>query len=359
MVQGGDPTGSGRGGESIYGAPFQDEIHQRIRFNHRGQVAMANSGPGTNASQFFLTLAPCAWLDKKHTIFGKVTGNTIFNVLKVGDTEVDSNDFPRGDPPKLLSIEVLANPFGDMVARSRKGKGRAAGSGAGEDEEEVEELRFDMGGKRKKGKKKKKKKDLNLLSFGIEAGEEEAAVAAKGTDSQLFLHLRDGIFLLSPTEPRSSSIRCSGDALQSRCERRSKAGQGGTSNTASLQPHHLLHLLSCALSCARLHTRRRHMRARSGRESTVATASGGARARARPKREAAARTWAAAGASPTAASKRGGASARGQLPQRSRRRRMLWPRQRHAGSAVMVQAAVGVQAGAQAPLATTMASRAT
>lgn len=204
MVQGGDPTGSGRGGESIYGAPFQDEIHQRIRFNHRGQVAMANSGPGTNASQFFLTLAPCAWLDKKHTIFGKVTGNTIFNVLKAGDTEVDSNDFPRGDPPKLLSIEVLANPFGDMVARSRKGKGRAAGSGAG-DEEEVEELRFDMGGKRKKGKKKKKKKDLNLLSFGIEAGEEEAAVAAKGTDSQLFLHLRGGILSHQQSHPRPPS----------------------------------------------------------------------------------------------------------------------------------------------------------
>lgn len=73
MVQGGDPTGTGKGGESIYGKPFRDEIHTRIKFNHRGQVAMANENePGTNHSQFFFTLDSAAHLDKKHTIFGKV-----------------------------------------------------------------------------------------------------------------------------------------------------------------------------------------------------------------------------------------------------------------------------------------------
>lgn len=73
MVQGGDPTGTGKGGESIYGKPFRDEIHTRIKFNHRGQVAMANENqPGTNHSQFFYTLDNAPHLDKKHTIFGKV-----------------------------------------------------------------------------------------------------------------------------------------------------------------------------------------------------------------------------------------------------------------------------------------------
>ena len=71
MIQGGDPTGTGEGGESVWGKPFKDEFHQRIRFNHRGQVAMANPGKiDDNGSQFFITLGECDWLDKKHTIFG-------------------------------------------------------------------------------------------------------------------------------------------------------------------------------------------------------------------------------------------------------------------------------------------------
>jgi peptidyl-prolyl cis-trans isomerase SDCCAG10 len=61
------------GGQSIYGAPFADEFHSRLRFNHRGLVACANAGtPHSNGSQFFITLDRCDWLDKKNTIFGKV-----------------------------------------------------------------------------------------------------------------------------------------------------------------------------------------------------------------------------------------------------------------------------------------------
>lgn len=73
MVQGGDPTGTGTGGESIYGAPFPDEFHSRLRFNHRGLLAMANENRmNSNHSQFFFTLDSCEFLAKKHTIFGKV-----------------------------------------------------------------------------------------------------------------------------------------------------------------------------------------------------------------------------------------------------------------------------------------------
>lgn len=65
-------VGTGEGGESIYGKPFIDEFHSRLRFSHRGLVAMANNRPNSNGSQFFLTLDKTEWLQKKHTIFGKV-----------------------------------------------------------------------------------------------------------------------------------------------------------------------------------------------------------------------------------------------------------------------------------------------
>lgn len=62
------------GGESIFGEPFKDEFHSRLRFTRRGIVAMANAGANDNGSQFFITLGACDWLNNKHTIFGKVCG---------------------------------------------------------------------------------------------------------------------------------------------------------------------------------------------------------------------------------------------------------------------------------------------
>jgi len=72
MIQGGDPTATGRGGKSIYGGPFKDEIDSRNRFDRPGLLAMANAGPNTNRSQFFITVRPTPHLNRKHTIFGEV-----------------------------------------------------------------------------------------------------------------------------------------------------------------------------------------------------------------------------------------------------------------------------------------------
>ena len=71
-VPGGDPTGTGRGGASIYGRQFNDELENELKHTGAGILSMANSGPNSNGSQFFITLAPTQWLDSKHTIFGEL-----------------------------------------------------------------------------------------------------------------------------------------------------------------------------------------------------------------------------------------------------------------------------------------------
>ncbi len=72
LTQGGDPLGTGLGGESIYGKTFKDELDSRLLHSGRGILSMANSGPNTNGSQFFLTYKSCAHLNYKHSVFGRV-----------------------------------------------------------------------------------------------------------------------------------------------------------------------------------------------------------------------------------------------------------------------------------------------
>ena len=93
MVQGGDPTGTGRGGESLWGASFEDEVSPSAQFDRKGLLAMANSGPGTNGSQFFITVAPTQWLNNKHTIFGEVVSGYDV-VTKIETTQTGAGDRP-------------------------------------------------------------------------------------------------------------------------------------------------------------------------------------------------------------------------------------------------------------------------
>lgn len=93
MIQGGDPTGTGMGGESIWGKPFSDEFKDDVVFDRPGILAMANSGPQTNGSQFFITTVPTPWLSKHHTIFGEVVSG--YDVVqKIESTAVNSQDKP-------------------------------------------------------------------------------------------------------------------------------------------------------------------------------------------------------------------------------------------------------------------------
>ena len=93
MIQGGDPTGTGRGGESIYGGKFEDEIVSSLKHEGKGTLSMANAGPGTNGSQFFITLAPTPHLNGKHTVFGKVVDGMDV-VDKLGSVRTGAGDRP-------------------------------------------------------------------------------------------------------------------------------------------------------------------------------------------------------------------------------------------------------------------------
>lgn len=95
MIQGGDPTGTGRGGP---GYMFADEIHPELRFDRAYLLAMANAGPGTNGSQFFITVAATPWLNGNHTIFGEVTDEASQKVVDaIATTSTGAMDRPVED----------------------------------------------------------------------------------------------------------------------------------------------------------------------------------------------------------------------------------------------------------------------
>jgi peptidylprolyl isomerase len=104
MIQGGDPLGTGTGGESIWGKSFADEFNPSVKFDKKGVLAMANRGPNTNGSQFFITTAPTPWLNNKHTIFGEVTkGYDV--VQKIETTKTGAQDRPL-EQQKIIKITV-------------------------------------------------------------------------------------------------------------------------------------------------------------------------------------------------------------------------------------------------------------
>ncbi|CEJ95173.1 Putative Cyclophilin type peptidyl-prolyl cis-trans isomerase/CLD [[Torrubiella] hemipterigena] len=181
ILQGGDPTGTGNGGESIYdggafsgdldpwpmdlrtgqnagptGINFADEFHSRLKFNRRGLLAMANeSKPNTNGSQFFFTLDKTEELTGRNTLFGRVAGDTIYNLAKIGESEVAEGTERPLYAVKIERIEILVNPFEDMKKRTRTATHTTTKPAE------------------KEKKKKRKAGGKQLLSFGDDEGEEQ------------------------------------------------------------------------------------------------------------------------------------------------------------------------------------------
>ncbi|KAL7553983.1 hypothetical protein ACHAWF_017352 [Thalassiosira exigua] len=104
MIQTGDPLGDGTGGESIWGGEFEDEIRRELRHDRPFTVSMANAGPNTNGSQFFITTVPTPWLDNKHTVFGRVVGGMEV-VMAIEGVKTDELDRPLSEV-KILSVDV-------------------------------------------------------------------------------------------------------------------------------------------------------------------------------------------------------------------------------------------------------------
>jgi peptidylprolyl isomerase domain and WD repeat-containing protein 1 len=101
MIQTGDPTGTGTGGVSIWGGEFEDEFHPTLKHDRPYTLSMANAGPNTNGSQFFITVVPTSWLDNKHTVFGRV-----FRGMDVAQRISETKTDPQNDKP-LEDIKIM------------------------------------------------------------------------------------------------------------------------------------------------------------------------------------------------------------------------------------------------------------
>ncbi|KAL8168337.1 hypothetical protein V2J09_009836 [Rumex salicifolius] len=111
MIQGGDPTGTGKGGESIWGKPFKDELNSKLLHSGRGVVSMANSGPHTNGSQFFILYKSATHLNYKHTVFGMIVGG-LTTLAAMEKVPVDDDDRPL-EEIKINSVNVFVNPYNE------------------------------------------------------------------------------------------------------------------------------------------------------------------------------------------------------------------------------------------------------
>ncbi|XWS41770.1 hypothetical protein CRYUN_Cryun17cG0111700 [Craigia yunnanensis] len=135
MIQGGDPTGTGRGGESIWGKPFKVELNSKLLHSGRGVVSMANSGTHTNGSQFFILYKSANHLNFKHTVFGGVVGG-LATLSAMEKVPVDDDDRPL-EEIKIISVTVFVNPYMEPDEEEVEEKGKGEKAAEDEDNDKV------------------------------------------------------------------------------------------------------------------------------------------------------------------------------------------------------------------------------
>jgi peptidyl-prolyl cis-trans isomerase-like protein 2 len=124
MIQGGDPTGTGRGGQSIWGKPFEDEFEGPETHKTKGVLSMANKGKGTNTSQFFITYRAAPHLDRKHTVFARVVGGLDTTLKSMEIAEVGEKDKPVDDI-EIRDVSVFVDPFEEWEKERKDKEGKA------------------------------------------------------------------------------------------------------------------------------------------------------------------------------------------------------------------------------------------
>ena len=173
MAQCGDPTGTGRGGSSIWDKNFEDEFEGPLKHDGRGVVSMANKGKNTNSSQFFVLYRQAPHLDRKHTIFGKVVEG--LDVLKaLEETPVDDKDRPE-EEISVIEAKVLVDPFEEFEKERQQKEGKEQAQEERRIEGKAEEERTTWTGKRIR-------QDGNVDSGGGGVGKYLKQVAASRDD---------------------------------------------------------------------------------------------------------------------------------------------------------------------------------
>lgn len=119
MIQGGDPDGTGRGGKSAWGDPFEDEIVSSLKHDSRGVLSMANRGPKTNTSQFFILYKSASHLDGKHTVFGKLTSESLATLKQIEAVRTGSDDKPL-EPIRIIKAGIIFNPLDEHALGEEK-----------------------------------------------------------------------------------------------------------------------------------------------------------------------------------------------------------------------------------------------
>lgn len=135
MIQGGDPTGTGKGGQSIWGKAFKDELNSKLLHSGRGVVSMANSGPHTNGSQFFILYKSANHLNFKHTVFGGVVGG-LATLSVMEKVPVDDDDRPLQEI-RIISATVFVSPYAELDEEEKAEAEKAEAEKAAEDDDRV------------------------------------------------------------------------------------------------------------------------------------------------------------------------------------------------------------------------------